>query len=535
MKLGPLTTILVVATAVCFILTGCPETQQMMKPAMSEPADTEPTTLETPPATDKPAVTMGEVKTEPEPATPEPDAEPAEEPTVDTTPPTVVSVTYYRDASLAEPVTKITVEDIIFAKVTFSEPMQVEEGDPHGLPELRFLAQSTEGGRYIVPGAFKMLSSDSELTHGEAKPLEGATTFLCKYEITGYPHSGIFRGVFRVVVGTKSADLAGNRMERFQDEDGLAMESRDIEALEAYAQQLSTLPERTPPVITEFIVPEHLWDQEPEARPGYFTGRILVPRDVVGSGYRSEAKPTTGATVTVMAGPQAGQKVATDPAGYYYIKTEEKQLHLRVEKEWFEPKEVIVSRSEATMLANGDRMNHWKDPQHQSGVILIGQQWPDEVRYLLEEMVVVHDLLYFEAGDKYEFSGAYSGGVVVIFDGIPTDTHGMARRINIFAEEIIHAHQDAQTARDGRGSVDDWEHTPEGIAFLAARERDWQEYGKLPGFGQYRLIPAENAAAIGKWFLGKETWKRFGGYNLREIIAMTPHRQAWAAEWLLKK
>jgi len=529
-----------------FLIAGCDEGLQMAGPVIQEPADTEPTTkpTDTPPETteETPIVVMGEVKTEVPIAESETPTEEPKEPAVDKTPPTVVSVTYYRDAELTEPVTKVTIEDIIFTKVIFSEPMKVKMG-VEALPEIHYKVLETEtGGGYFVRGSYKMVSHDSELASGEAKPLEDTTSFLCKHEITGNPHTRIFRGVFRITSG-KGVDLHGNHIEYFYDEEGLEIESRDIEVLEAYARQLSTLPERTPPIITEFIVPEHLWDEEPKVSPGHFTGRVLVP-DPRGSSLRFTAKPTTGATITVMAGPQVGEQVTTNPAGYYYIRTEEEQLHLRVEKEWFEPKEVIVSRSSATILANGDRPNHPKDPQQQPGVILIGQIWPDEMRFLLENMVVVHDLLYIEAGPRDDegrfIGGGYNNGLVMmynteIFHSAPLRNGSLVTRMNIFAEEIIHAHQHAQVARDGSGELPEWVNTPEGQAFLDARERDWQEYGKSGHELGYRIFPAESAAFIGVIVCLRDTWQRITIGGQRDTLIKTPHRQAWAAEWLFRK
>ena len=77
-----------------------------------------------------------------------------------------------------------------------------------------------------------------------------------------------------------------------------------------------------------------------------------------------------------------------------------------------------MHRSRPTILANGDVPNYTRDPQQHPGNILIGHQWPDEVRFILEETLMVHDLLYVEGGrlpKGTDLGGFYSLGVVVIY------------------------------------------------------------------------------------------------------------------------
>ena len=91
--------------------------------------------------------------------------------------------------------------------------------------------------------------------------------------------------------------------------------------------------------------------------------------------------------MTIASGPRAGESVATNPSGYYrFPNVKGDELHLRVEKEHFEPKEVRVHRSRPTILANGDVRITQGDPQQHPGNILMGHRWPDEVRFILEEI-----------------------------------------------------------------------------------------------------------------------------------------------------
>ena len=100
-----------------------------------------------------------------------------------------------------------------------------------------------------------------------------------------------------------------------------------------------------PPPITDSFIPVNQRSVEPVRNPGDFIGRIFAPKPEDWQ-TRSEAQPITGVTVTIASGPRAGESVATNPSGYYRFRNvKEDELHLRVEKENFEPKEVMVRRS----------------------------------------------------------------------------------------------------------------------------------------------------------------------------------------------
>ena len=173
-----------------------------------------------------------------------------------------------------------------------------------------------------------------------------------------------------------------------------------------------------PPPITEFFIPVNQRSVEPVRNTGDFIGRVFAPKPEDWQ-TRPGAQPITGVTVTIASGPRSGESVATNPSGYYrFQNVAVDELHLRVEKEHFEPKEVIVHRSGPTILANGDVPNYTKDPQQHPGNILIGHRWPDEVRFILEEILVVHDLLYVEGGrlpKGTDLGGYYSLGVIVLY------------------------------------------------------------------------------------------------------------------------
>ena len=68
-----------------------------------------------------------------------------------------------------------------------------------------------------------------------------------------------------------------------------------------------------------------------------------------------------------------------------------------------------MHRSRPTVLPDGSVPNYNKGPQKEPGNILIGQVWPEEVRTLLKEVLVVYDLLYIESGFWQENGLTYGG------------------------------------------------------------------------------------------------------------------------------
>ena len=118
-----------------------------------------------------------------------------------------------------------------------------------------------------------------------------------------------------------------------------------------------------------------------------------------------------------MSGAVSGKKVVTDQNGRYIFRNVGGDaLHLRVEKEGFEPKEVMAYRSRPTTLSSGVRMNFFEDIQNTPGNILIGHRWPNEVRSILNKITVVHDLLYIDArglpNSPGNHIGWYGDGIV---------------------------------------------------------------------------------------------------------------------------
>ena len=303
-----------------------------------------------------------------------------------------------------------------------------------------------------------------------------------------------------------------------------------------WASPLTTIP----PPITDFFIPVNQRSVEPVRNPGDFIGRVFAPKPEDWQ-TRPEAQPITGVTVTIASGSRAGESVATNLSGYYrFQNVTEDELHLRVEKEHFEPKEVMVHRSRPTILANGDVPNYTRDPQQHPGNILIGHRWPDEVRFILEETLVVYDLLYVEGGrlpEGTDLGGFYSLGVVVLYSYQYADWKDIVGLLGTFAHEIAHAYQHALVSVDGSAwEIHGWKDTPEGKAYEEARRKDWEQVGKSPldniyGSSKHSVIAfTETAAETCAHYWSVDRWGGRTTYGLLKVEA--PNRYKWAEKWV---
>ena len=269
--------------------------------------------------------------------------------------------------------------------------------------------------------------------------------------------------------------------------------------------------------------------------PNDFVGRVYTPVPIDWK-VRSEAKPLSGVVVTILSGAHRGKSVVTDQNGQYtFTNVSDDELHLLVEKEGFEPKGVIVHRERKTLLANGDVPNYREDPQQCPGNILIGQRWADEVRPILEQVLVVHDLLFVDGGTppaNEDIGGFYSRGVAVVYSEQYIQWQDRVGLLGIFAHEIAHAHQHATVSVDGSAwGIHGWVDTPEGRAFAEARQKDWEEVGKAryDSIRGYDTL-VENAAETLAHYWSVDRWGGRTAYGKLEIEA--PNRFKWAQQWV---
>ena len=412
---------------------------------------------------------------------------------IDTGPAAVTEISYYSDSDLTIPIAdSVFVGDTIYTKVVFSKDVPIvfaDDASARPIIELSGVGRESPQFRMKLPSI-----SNEHLQSGDAKPYQNTRNiFVCKY-VVPVANSG-----FNVL--TRSPFMLG-----------------DLLRAEFY-------------VHTDHA-PENMGETITDWHPDDFVGRVYSP--VVGYAkgetIRSGAPPIAGVTVTIMSGPRAGESTITDKNGRYrFVNVEGDELHLRVERRYLEPKEVLVHRSGPTMLPGRVAIDHYEDPQRHPGTILIGQAWPDGVRFILKETLLPPDLLFVQ-GYRTFGGGLYTGdGVVFVLHptGDLLDNHALY----ISAHEIAHAHQHAVVFGGSYNWNNDWINSPEAKAFARAKERDWAEVGKTvydskPFFSTLLENAAETSAQY--WSIGTG-WE---GENIEELA---PNRFKWAEEWLRKK
>ena len=515
----------VVVLTLSYLLTatGCDETQQMIKPVVkdvTQPADTEPPTMvgemKKPEASSEPTVAEDEVR---EPA----DTEPQPELLPDTgpyrTPADIVEVSYYSDPDLTKELIlsspdaiftlPATLGTTIYSKVVFSNDVPIVfSNDSAARPYIGGKVGKTQFQYRMRPRYISI----RDLRNGDARPYKQTNNiFICKY--------------------IPQPDDVG---EVFYTDDGRAFSANLVPIHTSLACEVPR------GVLTAFV-------HDPTRQNlSHFVGQVLalVPESVdlyfdTPSPVRSYGTPMSGVVVTIMSGPQSGEQSVTDADGWYFFpNVKEDELHLRVEKECLEPKEVFVHRFRPTTLPSRSISVFDGDPQMLPGVILMGHAWPERIREVLEQTTLPPDLLlvagpYNRRGNAP--AGAfYTNGVVVA----SSPEEGLYWYL---LHEIGHAHQHAVALLNGGRSPDDWVQTPEGIAFLKAREADWKTVGKLPyedpehkfaGDGaEYFISPIENSAEFFQYWWREKLKRQSIWGHLKDV---TPNRFKWAEEWLKK-
>lgn len=453
--------------------------------------------------------------------------------TLDTQPAQVVSIGYYADEQFTEPLTDTAyIGDTIYTKVVFSKAVSVVIADddtarPHFSSVVEDRASSFTP---LKEFQYRMVPPGSALMSGSAQPYQDTNhIFICAYAVQGKDFTGVFRS--HVNYGATS---------------GSALHVK-------YFQYTGELPAEVGETITTWsptdFVGQVYTQRDSEVRIEVVDGVAVVKGGV---GARERSEPVAGVTITIMAGSRAGEQSLTDRNGrYLFPNVAEDTLHLRAERRHFEPKEVLVYRSRSTALANGDVPNFSGDPQRTPGNILLGQVWPDEVRPILAETLVVYDLLYVEIErPRQKVLGAYANGVVFIaasniLIASEASSENSIDALEVHAHEIAHAHQHAVAFVDGNdtGSWEDiWLDSPEGKAYAIARERDLSgEMGATyyDNDPRYKVNLLESAAETFAFYW----YDRWGGKPLprtplqvgKSMKEIAPNRYRWIEEWLIQK
>ena len=243
--------------------------------------------------------------------------------------------------------------------------------------------------------------------------------------------------------------------------------------------------------------------------------------------------------MTIVSGPRAGERVETDQNGQYvFPEVEEDKLHLRLEKEKHETKEAIVHRTKATTLTDTLPLEY-EGPQDQPGKVLIGLAWPEYSKQVTDTLSVIADLLLIKVGTETGI-GTYGRGVVAVKD--PEEPNPSKTGLT---HEICHAHQHGVVRPRGGGTISgkpwdsDWISSPEGEAYLRAREADREEigYNRLATFlddpwnDSLLSIIEENANVCAYWW--GAGYRRYDIEYWRSwLFEHLPNRAEWAKEWL---
>ena len=441
--------------------------------------------------------------------------------------PESAEITYYHDEDFTRPLNGTVYHGqtyydaeigvAVYTKIAFPKDVPIVISDTGDARPIIFNSVESKETQY------RMKSRGSNLQSGDAKPYKNTKhIFICKF----VPQFEFGGGIFSVYAVLDNTWIDGDIVRinfpvcdqgEIRNREAIIRHGPDDFIGQVFSPNVS-FPNADHPVDS---VDDEGWA---------IRGKPAKP-------IRSGAEPVADVIVTIMSGPRHGESTVTNQNGWYMfsnVKTNE--LHLRVEKDCYEPKEVIVHRFHATRLANGDKPNYHGDPQKNPGNILIGRQWPDEVRFILRETLVVYDLLLYIAhpGQDVPAPGLYDSGAGTVIVQMVTQGKGRPGLLSLFAHEIAHAHQHALISVDGGPAEGNWETTPEGKAFAEARQRDFVEVGKTgyDGFWGFQTLK-ENAAETCAYYWSTDRWGKGTIYgNLKKIA---PNRFKWAEEWLIKK
>ena len=273
-----------------------------------------------------------------------------------------------------------------------------------------------------------------------------------------------------------------------------------------------TTPVMDPPVVT------------PPSEPSDFVGRVATPINT----DRYNNRPVQGVMVSVVAGPRSGLRVPTDRDGQYVIPDfDGDELHIRLEKSGYETKEVIVHRMRPTEVLGQGPLGYL-GPQQAPGTVLVGLEWPPEIKDIMRQMPIVPDLLLVLYGPSFpDGINLFGSGVVGVSD---------LNNMRVLAHEVCHAHQQwliAPRGKNGTFVESIIENTPEGQAYELARQADWDEVGKstfdLDRGTSSRLEGAAETCA--RWWDVDERPE----YTRAWLQANAPNRARWARDWLTKR
>ncbi len=443
-------------------------------------------------------------------------------------PPEVVDISYYYDPQLTDELQATEDNSVgllhgetIYVKIVFSKEMIAGERDNWTYPSLSYCF-----GEMVQPGGWTSI-----LTRGKfvVKPYGGDPADLRNLEVQP------LEGTNNIFVAKFIARLDSN-LDMLKEERSEVCVSyhngiRHVKLVPSSGLVLY-LREDLPTPTPDFPPPYRVY-LPPESNPGDFVGRVCMPVDDEWSALDYVA-PVAGVTVTISEGAREGEYTITDAGGYYlFPNIAGDEIYLRVEQEYIETKDVIVHRFHHTTLQEippnrvFDPSYYEHTPQNIPGMILVGMPWPLEVRFLLDEIPLPHELIcrLRPIGSSVSV-GSYAARRMLVSATIE-NTVG---HTGTLFHEIAHARQHAVAILNGFDpNPREWEKTPEGKAYAEAAKKDLEEVG-FEGYGYTTQILFENAADLcsNYWFYYQ--WRKGIG-----PLERMPNRFKWAQEWLHKQ
>ncbi len=263
---------------------------------------------------------------------------------------------------------------------------------------------------------------------------------------------------------------------------------------------------------------------EPEPLPPElveFTVEVVTPCP-----YRSRRCPIADAVVTISGGGETdGWTGVTDSSGlatftYYPVCWQRSEAcrsrRFRAEKAGYEPRE--VGADEPYWGADSDPgTRSWSRTFTR---IILGRPWPSDPQLdrLRREVPAIEPHWLVESREVA--SGRYSKGVIIV--------HSLTF-LSTIAHEYCHAHQDWVVDPDSySGGNGVWDRTPEGQAYIAAREADRAAGYKTDWYPSRPDNQLENAAEVcGLYY--------FRDPPFPDLRVEAPYQYAWAAEWLTQR
>ena len=460
--------------------------------------------------------------------------------------PTVKSVGYYSDYKLTKPVKGgVPAGKTLFIKVEFSEGMKLVVADDKTARPILYRRIAGKLTR------FRMVNFDAkgeDFVSGDAKPAKNQKTYLCKYTVK--PED---KGVFVFAVGKFSVDRQGNKLPAFYTHTERLQIRKSLSPKTESADEEQNLADTEPPAVVSI---EYYLN-------GNATLKVNPVTESVGAGTDIFTKITFSEPVTpVITYTTGGDETRYARAGRFGVHWRDTckpldatgTVFLCLSVAWEDAFSVTVSTDTADLAGNTlaesftmptleVRPVEMADPvvpdttvptvqqtvpeQEVFGTDLVGHyippNIPNEIQSLFSILSIHPDIQIVVHGGRGE-SGR-SGGLYVhpVAHIYKANESIRSNTLRIIAAELFHSHQ-YNTA----GNPENWEKTPEGMAYIEAERKDFAEVGKTLSYD--KTGPSYESAS--SFFAEYWVLHHVAGSQAYEHIKVNmPNRYKWAEQW----